>query len=77
MTTAQIADRKAIYRKIRSLSNADAVRVMEFIDSMEEYEQNSDPFYSESNIKHLLAVKSDVQAGINMHVHELIEVDDD
>ena len=72
MTTAQIAERKAIYRKIRGLSSADAAKVMEFIDSMEGYKQNPDPFYSESNMKHLLSVKSDVQAGLNMSTHDLI-----
>ena len=75
--SAQTADRKAIYRRIRNLSNANVVRVMEFIDSIEEYEQKKDPFYSESNMKHLLAVQSDAQAGINMSIHDLIEEDND
>ena len=47
MTTAQIAERKTIYRKIRGLSNADAARVMEFIDSIaidniDDYEPNAE-----------------------------------
>ena len=71
MITMQIAERKAIYRKIRNLSNTDAARVMDFIENL-----GSDPFYNESNMKHLLAVKSDVQAGLNMSAHDLIEVDD-
>ena len=75
--TAKTADRKAIYRRVRNLSNTNVARVMEFIDSIEKCEQNKDPFYSESNMKYLLAVKSDVQTGINMSVHDLIEVDDD
>jgi DNA-damage-inducible protein J len=33
----------------------------------------ADPFYSDSNIAHLLNVKADVDAGRNMEVHELIE----
>ena len=77
MMDVVLADRKAIYRKIRNLSNANVARVMEFIDGIEEYEQNKDPFYSESNMKHLLAVKSDVEAGINMSIRELVEVDND
>ena len=77
MTAAQIAERKAIYRKIRDLSSADVEKVIEFIDSIGKYKQNPDPFYSENNMKHLLAVKSDVQAGINMSAHDLIEVNDD
>ena len=33
----------------------------------------ADPFYSESNIAHLLSVKADADAGRNMTAHELIE----
>jgi DNA-damage-inducible protein J len=36
-----------------------------------------DPFYSESNIAHLLRVKADAEAGRNMSLHELIESEDD
>ena len=75
--TAEADITTVIYRRIRNLSNANVARVMEFIDSIEKYEQNEDPFYSESNMKHLLAVKSDVQAGINMSIHDLVEVDND
>jgi DNA-damage-inducible protein J len=32
-----------------------------------------DPFYDERNIRHLLRVKADADAGRNMSVHELIE----
>jgi DNA-damage-inducible protein J len=35
-----------------------------------------DPFYCESNLKHLLRVKADAEAGHNMSVHELIELED-
>jgi hypothetical protein len=75
--TIQTAERKDIYRRICNLSNANVTKVMEFIDGIEEYEQNKDPFYSEINMKHLLAVKSDVEAGINMSIHDLVEVDND
>jgi len=37
---------------------------------------NSDPFYSESNMKHLRAVKAEAEAGLNMYAHDLIEADD-
>ena len=33
----------------------------------------TDPFYSDSNISHLISVKADADAGRNMAVHELIE----
>ena len=33
----------------------------------------TDPFYSESNMMHLVSVKSDADAGLNMSVHELVE----
>ena len=35
MTSAQIAERKAIYQKIRSLSEEKAARVMGYIQSLE------------------------------------------
>ena len=76
ITTAEMEERSVIYRKIRDLSSANVARVMEFIDSIKENEQNADPFYSESNMKHLLAVRSDALAGINMTPHDLIETDD-
>ena len=34
---------------------------------------SADPFYSESNLLHLMSVKADAEAGRNMTVHELIE----
>ena len=34
---------------------------------------SADPFYSESNISHLLSVKADADAGRNMVIHDLIE----
>ena len=33
----------------------------------------TDPFYSESNMMHLMSVKADADAGRNMAVHELVE----
>ena len=38
---------------------------------------NTDPFYSESNMRVLKQSISDMDAGINCSVHELIEVYDD
>ena len=46
-------------------------KILSLSDSIE------DPFYNESNMKHLLSVKSDVQAGLNMSAHDLVELDDD
>ena len=37
---------------------------------------NTDPFYSESNMRVLKQNIADMDAGINCSVHELIEVDD-
>ena len=34
---------------------------------------SADPFYSENNINHLLRVKAEAEAGINMAEHDLIE----
>jgi len=34
---------------------------------------SADPFYSESNMAHLLRVKADADAGRNMTAHDLIE----
>ena len=47
--------------------HGDIMPLLEFIDSPD------DPFYSESNMKHLSAVIADVEAGKNMAVHELID----
>ena len=33
----------------------------------------ADPFYSDSNMSHLMSVKADADAGRNMAVHDLIE----
>jgi DNA-damage-inducible protein J len=38
---------------------------------------DTDPFYSESNMAHLRRVRSDVEKGHNMTIHELIEDGDD
>jgi len=32
-----------------------------------------DPFFSDSNIAHLMSVKADAEAGLNMVLHDLIE----
>ena len=34
---------------------------------------SADPFYSDSNMAHLLRVKADADAGRNMSTHDLIE----
>ena len=41
------------------------------------FEINADPFYSAENISELEKRLADAKAGINMHEHELIEVDDE
>lgn len=41
------------------------------------FEVAVDPFYSEENIKRLKAAIADMEAGINVSEHELVEVDDD
>jgi len=38
------------------------------------FEVGLDPFYSSSNLDHLRRVRSDADAGVNMAVHELVEV---
>lgn len=40
------------------------------------FEISCDPFYSEENMRHLIKVVADANAGRNMSPHELIEVDD-
>jgi len=37
------------------------------------YLPSADPFFNESNISHLLKVKTDADAGRNMEIHDLIE----
>ncbi|MDR3279535.1 MAG: type II toxin-antitoxin system RelB/DinJ family antitoxin [Synergistaceae bacterium] len=37
---------------------------------------DADSFYGEINMAHLRRIKADVEAGRNMSVHELIEVED-
>ena len=34
---------------------------------------SADPFFNESNIAHLVAVKADAEAGRNMIIHDLLE----
>ncbi len=41
------------------------------------FEVAGDPFYSEANMTRLRKAIADMDAGRNMSVHELIEVDDD
>ena len=41
------------------------------------FEVTIDPFYNKSNMEHLRKVIADARAGVNMHEHELIEVDDE
>ena len=77
MTTTQMIERETLYQKIRDLPDSAVMRVIDFIDSIGGNEPNDDPFYGESNMRHLRAVKSDVQTGLNMSAHELIEVDND
>ena len=38
---------------------------------------SADPFFSDSNMAYLLNVKADVDAGRNMAVHDLIEIQHD
>jgi len=37
------------------------------------YLPSADPFYTTANIAHLMEVKKDVDAGLNMEAHDLIE----
>ena len=67
-------EREELQEIVRNLPDEKVITAVEF---MRRLRADSDPFYSENNIKHLLAVKSDAQAGINMVAHDLIEVDDD
>jgi DNA-damage-inducible protein J len=39
------------------------------------FEVAADPFYREENMLHLRRVITDADAGVNMTVHEMIEVD--
>ena len=73
MTTMTI-EREELQEIVRNLPDE---KIMAAVNFMRKLYIVSDPFYSESNIKHLRAVKSDVQAGLNMQVHDLIEENDD
>lgn len=42
MTKAQIAERKNLYRRIRSLPDSRVAQVVELVDSLEEYEPNEE-----------------------------------
>ena len=72
MTTVTV-EREELHQLIQRLPDDKVITAVEFLRKLR---SDSDPFYSESNIKHLLAVKSDAQAGINMLAHDLIEADD-
>jgi hypothetical protein len=56
MTTKQIADRKTLYRRFRSLSDSEAARVIEFIDDLEGDEPNEET----------ARILRESEAGINM-----------
>jgi hypothetical protein len=73
MTTTTV-EREELQEIIRNLPDE---KVMTAVSFMRKLCIESDPFYSESNMKHLRAVKSDVQVGLNMQVHDLIEVNND
>lgn len=42
MTVAQVAERKALYRRFRNLSDQDAARVLQLIDELEDPEPNEE-----------------------------------
>ena len=67
-------EREELQEIIRNLPDE---KVIAAVKLMRRLQADSDPFYCESNMRHLLAVKSDAQAGVNMFVHDLIEVDDE
>ena len=67
-------EREELQEIVQSLPDEKIITAVEF---MRKLLADSDPFYSESNMKHLRAVKSDAQAGINMFAHDLIETGDD
>jgi hypothetical protein len=68
MTTA-ISEREEIFQIARTLPDEKVAAAVKF---MRQLCVESDPFYSENNMKHLRAVKADVESGLNMCVHELI-----
>jgi len=37
------------------------------------FDVSIDPFYSPANLDHLARVRRDVEAGVNMHTHDLID----
>ena len=42
MTVTQVAERKALYRRFRNLSDQDAARVLQLIDELEDPEPNEE-----------------------------------
>lgn len=56
MTNTQITVRKDIYRRLRRLPDSKATKVLEYIDSLEEYEPNEET----------VEVLRDIEAGRNL-----------
>ena len=73
MTTTTV-EREELQQIIQRLPDE---KVTTAVNLMRKLCTDSDPFYSESNMRHLRAVKSDAQAGLNMFAHDLIEADDE
>jgi len=72
--TTKTVEREELQEIVRNLPDEKITAAVSF---MRKLCIVSDPFYSEANMKHLRAVKTDVQAGLNMQIHDLIEVDND
>ena len=68
MTTTTV-EREELHEIVRNLPDE---KVIVAVNIMRKLCIESDPFYSECNMRHLRAVKSDVQAGLNMQAHDLI-----
>jgi hypothetical protein len=73
MTTMTL-EREEISQIAHALPDEKVTAAVEF---MRRLCVESDPFYSESNINHLRAVRADAEAGLKMSVHELADADDD
>ncbi|MCL1941904.1 MAG: hypothetical protein FWG09_08160 [Synergistaceae bacterium] len=72
MPTAAI-EREELQEMVLNLPDE---KVTDAVNFMRELCADFDPFYSESNMRHLRAVKSDALLGINMSAHDLIEAED-
>ncbi|MDR1377374.1 MAG: hypothetical protein LBJ22_07665 [Synergistaceae bacterium] len=68
--TTTILEREEISQIAHTLPDEKVTAAVEF---MRRLRVESDPFYGENNMNHLRAVKADVEAGLNMAVHELTE----